>query len=426
MKKIFYALTIAFLSTTLFAQSENRVLILNEGYFDYFSGEIVTPVSLAAYYPETGEYVTLDEIEEARFASDIEIFENEYYVAADKFLVKYDLLTDAQLASIEIEGIRKVAVNEDYIVVTRGEYLVSLDAYIQVYNRNTLELAFEIPATELEYSTEGVIIYYGTAYVAVNNGFNFGSEVGMIAKVNLETQTLTETIDLGADGINPDNIMFDGETIFTLNNKNYTGSSVSSYKISSGEVSTHNLLNISAGCGTSTYFDGDIFYQEMFGTAVSKYEPLAETFIGEKEFGFNFYALAFDETHDQMYAAETDFFSYGKIHVYDLEGTELTQFDAGVSPGNIIFDIRTSVPVQSMEEFRFEVYPNPSSEYVSINSPEQIQEISITDVHGKLLETVSNISANEYLYSLKQLTPGNYFITVISGASAGTQLITKF
>lgn len=92
-EKITYALIISFITTSLVAQSYvERVLILNEGYFDYFSGEILTPVSVGAYDPETNIYTMLDEIENARFASDIILDESSYYIAADNYLLQYDLL----------------------------------------------------------------------------------------------------------------------------------------------------------------------------------------------------------------------------------------------------------------------------------------------------------------------------------------------
>ncbi|MFN0276101.1 MAG: T9SS type A sorting domain-containing protein [Chitinophagales bacterium] len=426
MKNFFYTILLVLIAVSVFAQtSVHRVLILNEGYFDYFTNEIITPVTVAAYYPETEIYEMLNEVSDARFASDIKISGDVYFVAADKFLLKYDLFTDELLASIEVQGIRKIAVDENYIVVTRGEYLVSLDSYIQVYDRNTLEFVFEIPSDELNYTTEGVLIHEGIAYVAVNNGFNFGSEVGMIAQVDLAAQQMIETIDLGPEAINPDNIMFDGETIFTLNNKDYTGSSVSAYKLGTTELSTQNLLNISAGCGTSVYFNGNIYYQELFGTSVTKYEPFTSDIIGVKEFETSFYALAFDEIHDLLYTSETDYFSYGKIHVYDLSGNELKNFDAGVSPGNFVFDVRTATGILDVQNFEINIYPNPTSDFMNIKAEDYMQAFRISDIHGKIIIEVTDIAAKELQLDLQGYAPGNYFVTIATGESITTQLISK-
>ncbi|MFZ1591093.1 MAG: hypothetical protein WAT27_03365, partial [Chitinophagales bacterium] len=246
MRKIFFTFCAVAVTASVFAQAYvERVLILNEGYFDYVTNEIITPVSVGAYNPTTDTYAVIDEIENARFASDIKADGAFYYVAADKYLNKYATTTDELIASIEIEGIRKVAVNNDYIVVTRGEYLVTLPSYIQIYDKNTMTLIHEFDNATLPYTTEGVVINDNKAYVAVNNGFVFGSEVGKIAVIDLPTLTIENTIELGADGINPDNLMIDGDVIYTLNNKDFTGSSVSTYKIASADLTTTNLINIS-------------------------------------------------------------------------------------------------------------------------------------------------------------------------------------
>ncbi|MFN3940521.1 MAG: YncE family protein, partial [Chitinophagales bacterium] len=343
MKKIYHLMLAIVITVASTAQSHvERVLILNEGYFDYFSNEIVIPVSLGAYQPETGVYTEVHTIDGVRFASDLLIYENNYYIAADNYLLVYDLYTDTLVMQKEIQGIRKIAVNANRIVVTRGEYLTAFDTYVEVLDKNTLDLIFSIPDAELPYTTEGVVIRDGKAYVAVNNGFVFGGEVGYLAIIDLELQQLEAMIDLGADGINPDNLMSDGETLFTLNNKDYTGSSVSSYKITSGDVSTTNLLNVTSGCGTSSYFNGEIYYQDFLSTSISRFNPVAETITGEMELGNSFYGLAFDPLSNIMYASVTDYFSYGKVNVYDLDGSLLNTFDVGVSPGNIAFDVRTA------------------------------------------------------------------------------------
>ncbi|MBC8046414.1 MAG: T9SS type A sorting domain-containing protein [Fimbriimonadaceae bacterium] len=425
MRNFLYTFIATIFATSLFAQTYvERVFILNEGYYDYFSGDILTPVSLGAYDPETEIYTVVDEIENARFASDIKVYDDHYYVAADKYLIQYNLLTNEIVNSIEIPGIRKIAVDDNYIVATRGEYLVPFESYIHVYDKNTFELIFEIENTELDYTTEGVLIKDGIAYVAVNNGFNFGSEVGMIAKIDLTTQDLTEIIDLGTDGKNPDNIMIDGDNIFTLNNKDYTGSSVSAYKISTGDITTTNLINISAGCGTSVYSDGNIYYQELFGTSVSKYEPLTTSFIGEKEFGMSFYGLAFDELNNIIYTSETDYFSYGKIHIYGLNGTELKVFDASISPGNIAFDVRTLSSVNDVNTTEIKIYPNPASEFIQLSAREDIAIIKISDINGKVIDELKDVHSFNYSYSTERLVAGNYFVSVITENAATTKLIS--
>lgn len=417
---IFASFTILFAS----AQSVNRVLILNEGYYDYVNSEIVTPVTIGAYDPSTSTYTTLDEVENARFATDIKIDGNYFYVAADDHLLKYDLLTNELINSVEIEGIRKIAFWNDEIVITRGEYLMSFDAYIQVYDKNSLELIFEVPGDVVPHAAEGVVVKDGIAYVAVNNGFVWGEEVGYIAQVDLYTQTLISTIDLGENGKNPDNIMIDGDNIFTLNNKDYTGSSVSNFKIGTGDISTADLLNISAGCGTSVYFNGDIYYQELFNSVVTKYNPITEAIIDETDYSKNFYAIVFDELNNLMYASETDYFSYGKINIYALDGDLISTFDAGVSPGNMVLDVRMGSSVPEVKNLEMNIYPNPVTESLTLQMNDNAP-IDIVEIYGINGNKVAEYTVVHNPIDVSVLITGNYILKLTSGENVMTRSFSK-
>ena len=415
MKKLYVVFAVLLTSALLNAQSfADRVLILNEGYFDYVTNEIQTPVTLGSYEPTTGLYTTLFTIDNARFASDLLVDADNYFIAADNMLLKYDRYTDALLQEIEIPGIRKIAVSEDYIVVTKGEYLHTFDSYVVVLNRENLETIFEIPAATINYSTEGVEIIDGKAYVAVNNGFVFGEEVGFIAVIDLNTQSLESTIDLGEDGINPDNLMWDGTSLYTLNNKDFTGSSISSIKIGTGELTTNNLLNVTSGCGTSVYFNGAIYYQDSYHTSLSRYNTTTEEFVDETEYGKTFYGLAFDETTNEMYTSVTDFYSYGEIYIYDLEGNLLNSFEAGVSPGNIAFDKRSTNAISSQPELSVNIYPVPAQDYVVIESENNLQSIQLFDMAGKLLQSTNGNNTTQVMLDIKSLPAGLYTVRISS------------
>lgn len=425
MRKIMYTLLAMFIATTLFSQAYvERALILNEGYFDYLTNTIITPVTIGAYDPAADTYAVINTVDNARFASDIKMDAAYYYVAADKYLLKYDRFTDALVNSVEVEGIRKIAFDNDYIVVTRGEYLVPLESYIQVYDKNTLSLLFEIPAADLNYTTEGVVIKDGIAYVAVNNGFDFGNEVGMIATIDLAAHSLTATVDLGADGINPDNLMINGDDIYTLNNKDFSGSSVSNYKIGTGYITTTNLLNISSGCGTSVMVSGAIYYQEMLGTTLSKYDPVAATLISETEFGTSFYGLAHDDINDLFYASETDYFSYGKVNIYNNSGVLVTSFDVSVSPGNIAFDERVATGITSENKSAIALYPNPVNDQLHISADGMISDIIISDLTGKEMTSVHNVNQMETTIAVDQLPAGNYLVNVVTDQSSNAGIIS--
>ncbi len=88
MKKTVFLI---FLSLNLMGQSNfytHQVFVLNEGYFDYTTKEILEPVTLGSFNPTSNTYITLDTIKDARFASDILVDDQFLYIAADSKLLR--------------------------------------------------------------------------------------------------------------------------------------------------------------------------------------------------------------------------------------------------------------------------------------------------------------------------------------------------
>ena len=89
MKKIIILIGVLFTQALSGQSYVQQVLILNEGYFDYNTNQIVEPVTVGSYDPVTQIYSTVDTITGARFASDIIIDGDYFFVAADNTLYKY-------------------------------------------------------------------------------------------------------------------------------------------------------------------------------------------------------------------------------------------------------------------------------------------------------------------------------------------------
>ena len=52
----------------------------------------------------------------------------------------------------------------------------------------------------------------------------------------------------------------------------------------------------------------------------------------------NFYELRQDPVNGFFYTSETDYFSYGKVYIYDEQNIETGMFETGISPGTIVFE----------------------------------------------------------------------------------------
>jgi len=405
----------------------HQVLVLNEGYYDYQNSQIVTPVTVGSYNPASGVYTTVNTIEGARFASDLKVAGDFYYVAADNQLIKFDRNTHLEVAAQTVPGIRKIAVSDQLIVATRGEYLVDFDAYVQFFETETLTFAGELTTTEsgIFYPSEGVLVINDKAYIAINNGFDFGNEVGELAVVNLADYTVEDIYNLGPDGKNPDNLMFDGEKLYTLNNKDFSGSSVSALALDGAGLTTTNLSAVSSGCGTSALFEDAILYQELGNTQVGKFDPATQSTVAINEFGKVFYGMAADPTGPFLYAAETDYVTFGEVFIYDAAGNILESFEAGVSPGNIAFDVRNVNDINETKTVltALSVFPNPATDALALRTDLQWNTCEVTDVRGnQVLQRAAN---GDQTLPLQDLPGGVYVLRLIGENGQAMQRFVK-
>lgn len=405
------ALLLPFLS---FGQGTVRqVLVLNEGRYDYFNQTQAVPVTVGRWSPSTRSYAVVDTIEGARFASHLLVTDNHYYIAADNQLLKYDLLTHQLLASRLTPGIRKIAVAPGMVIVTRGEYQQKFEAYVQAFDDERLQPLFQVDTLSgIQYASEGIVVKNGFAWVAVNNGFEFGKEVGKIARINLSTGAYAGEIDLGPDGKNPDNLMLAGDQLFTLNNKDYTGSSISTYDFSSNRLVTTNLSNVSSGCGTSAFYRGVIHYQELGNTRLSQFDTRTSATVGERNYQKQFYGLAFDPINRFMYATETDFTNYGRMHVYDGFGLAVDSFEVGVAPGHIAFDIQQPTGLGELRAGSLSVWPQPAGEVLRVHGPQPARAWQVSELSGRVMLRGSVNAAETFEISLGGLSPGFYLLSV--------------
>lgn len=84
----------------------------------------------------------------------------------------------------------------------------------------------------------------------------------------------------------------------------------------------------------------------------------------------------------------------------------------------------TAATLKTADFFKsnFTIYPNPSSEVISIsnNNAVAINSIEVSDINGRI---VKNIDANSTTFSVRELNAGVYFLKVTTADGVGT---TKF
>ena len=363
----------------------NQVLILNEGYFDYTTQQIVEPVSVGSFDPINQIYTEVLIIDSARFASDIIINGDYFYVAADNKILKYDLDNYILLEEIYLPGVRNLLISGDNLFVTRGEYMVTFDSYLHVYNKNDFSFIASFDTlTGPKWATQNMVVNGNVLYVAINNGFEWGNEKGIIGAIDINSLSYIDEIDLGPDGKNPDNMMIDNGMIYTVNNKDWTGMSISKFDILNTSLNTNNIASSSTGCGTSCIRSGEVNYQLSGDTSLYSWDGLNSTLTT----GINksFYTLATDEINNLLYASSTDYFSFGNIYVYDDNNALVSSFSCGVSPGTIVFDLR----------------PINTSIFEDLHDP-SIQDNKVYDFSGRLLGNNIPNKAGLYLRGGKKV-----------------------
>jgi hypothetical protein len=397
------------LGLTTFVQAQsyvNQAIILNEGYYDYTNSVIIEPVTIGTYNPSTQVYSIVDTLENMRFGSDIVIAGNYYYVAADTKIFKMDLNTHQEVASVSCPGVRNLGVFENKLVATRGEYQITYNSYLHIYDAANLTLIQAIDTVAgPKWAAQNIVMDGATAYIAVNNGYEWGNEKGIVGKLDVSTLIYGNEIDLGPDGTNPDNLMKSGDFLYTVNNKDWSGASVSKISLLNPSAETVNLASAGTGCGTSALVNENIVYQVSGETPLNEFNYAAMNNVGPVAgINLSFYELANDEVNNLLYASSTDFFSYGRVYIYDSNNAEVTNFMVGTSPGTIVFDIRTSAGIDELES-AFDVYPNPASTELNIAS----------NLEGKVI--VRNTLGQEVIVSsTKQLN--------LSALSAGTYTVS--
>ena len=143
-----------------------------------------------------------------------------------------------------------------------------------------------------DWSTQNLVAKDDQVFVAVNNGFEWNNEKGYVGVIDVSTLTYTNEFDLGENGKNPDNMVIKGDYILTVNNKNWSGSSVSRINLTTNEVLTEDLADLSTGCGTSALRGDFLNYQVSQGNTVHKYDfNNMETVGVEDNMDLNFYEI---------------------------------------------------------------------------------------------------------------------------------------
>jgi hypothetical protein len=399
------------------AQSEvHQVVVLNEGYYDYFGGGgQLVPVTLGSYDPAAGTYQTRVTLQGPRFGTDVLVDDGSIYVAADDRILRFDADNYSLLDEAIVTGVRKLAVWNDQLLVTRGE-LGGLSHYFETRSKADLSFIAAItPADGLSFSAEGIVVFEDKAYLAVNNSFDYENIQGLVGVVDLNTGSFGSMIDLGEEGLNPEHLMVKDGSIYAFSNKDFTGSSIS--RISNGDLDYVRTVADNSGCSASALVGSSIYYMEYEQQELARFDLSSGEVLDTLSGSPSVYGLLADPINNVVYATTTDYYSTGELHVMEPEGTILHTVSVSVSPGNMALDIRNGTGTVERARPAFGVYPNPVQDRLTITGeiPSGAVMVDVSDAMGRTVLSSLRSVAQGTTLDLGMLSSGVYSIRLDHG-----------
>ena len=172
------------------------------------------------------------------------------------------------MADTELLGAQEACILDDAtVVVTRGglnDAWEPLDLTSHLVWLDGQDLSWEGELTPSEgpsLPSQEVTVVDGIVYVAVNNGWSYTEEVGRMGRWDPMEGTYEEW-DLGEAAKNPVAIHVHDGALFTVNNGDWTSTSVSRVALDDlASVETVTLQGVSAGCNASAFVESKLAVQ---------------------------------------------------------------------------------------------------------------------------------------------------------------------
>jgi hypothetical protein len=94
----------------------------------------------------------------------------------------------------------------------------------------------------------------------------------------------------------------------------------------------------------------------------------------------------------------------------DFTPTDVADYNSASKTVSI--NVLSSNNVSTINENKIELYPNPASSYITIESPVNISSVVVTSIDGKIVYEEKLVNSTKTSISLTSLNPGLYFVTI--------------
>ncbi len=190
----------------------------------------------------------------------------------------------------------------------------------------------------------------------MNNGWAWQAEVGRVGVVDLVEGTYAEH-DLGEGASNPVALHFHNGSLFTVNNGDWSGTSVSKLDLNgTHNVITTELEGVSAGCNASAVVGDRLALQVQGEQGLRSLDLNSWTWEteGMNDEAESAYSMTVHPQWGWICSGTTDFVAEGHVEIRTADGTLLSAVEVGVAPGTLVWQEAASTssierPVPSVQ-----------------------------------------------------------------------------
>lgn len=390
------------------AQIPTQLIVANGGI--YGPGNYV---KIGAWNFGTGNYAIFDSIP-ATSVQSVHIHGRDAYVCADSFLVRYNLDTYQREATAKIFGVRKVAVWEDKVLVTKG--VGAIGSTFEVRYAENLYPCFSVP--EITGNCAGVAVVGDTGYVA--NPVSFVYPYGNLAVIDMPGRSWNRTMDMDTMGKFIDNLYVHNGNLVSINIVKFNNPQwgfISQYDVSNGSFVHHRVgMGISQGAG----IDGNLLFAN-FGGNVGSFDLGTGLIADANVVPGTWAGMTLDSVNHRLFLTETDYQTHGWLYVFDYNGTALDTLPVGISPVAMAVDygVTVGMPGEQPTKGTIKAFPQPFGDRLQVDLRTlgaAATELTLLDLTGrKLLHQtlhgngllsleVPNLGAGAYLLQVRTRT----------------------
>lgn len=125
--------------------------------------------------------------------------------------------------------------------------------------------------------------------------------------------------------------------------------------------------------------------------------------------------------NNKIYIADAgNYVQPGNAFVYSNQGNLLNTFTVGIIPNHFYKSAQSVLSVDKSEKIVLSIYPSPTSDYLNIQTEEQVLDVTIFNVQGRQV-----LKSSEERLDVSNLTSGIYLIEVKTNSGKATSKFIK-